>query len=153
MRVLINDAEMDKLKWRKKVKDKIDKRAKSTETLMHNKQLREQEKIDDNNERRILKDDYIKQVMNNDYKNREMKREKWENKIKQVDEFLKEKHHIEQKQIATNDDYNNQKTYYNNQIDHIIGNKYFNKNALDSIQEVLDTNPNLSGLVQNLDKE
>ena len=153
MRVLINEAEMEKLNWRKKVKDKIEKRAKSTDRIMHNKQLREQEKIDDNNEKRIIKDDYIKQVMLKDDRKREIKREKWENRIKQVDEFLKEKHNIEHEQIAANDDYNNQKTYYNDQINDIIGNKYFNKNTLNSIQEVLDTNPNLSGLVQNLNKE
>ena len=77
MRVLINEAEMEKLNWRKKVKDKIEKRAKSTDRIMHNKQLREQEKIDDNNEKRIIKDDYIKQVMLNDDRKREMKRENW----------------------------------------------------------------------------
>ena len=79
-----------------------------------------------------------------------MKREEWENKIKQINDFLKERHHIEQQQIEANDDYNNQKTFINNQIDYIIGNKYFNKNSLDTIQEVLESNPNLSGIIQNL---
>ena len=97
-----------------------------------------------------MKDEYIKQIMINEDQDREMKREEWENKIKQINDFLKERHNIEQQQIEANDEFNNQKTFYNNQIDYIIGNKYFNKNSLETIQEVIESNPNLSGLVQNL---
>ena len=150
MRVSINKAEMQKLNWRKKVKDKIDRKSKSTEVIMLNKHKKEQEKLDDNSEQKMFKDNYIKQIMINEDQNREMKRVEWENKIKQINDFLKERHNIEQQQMDANNDYNNQKTFYNNQIDGIIGNKYFNKNTLSTIQEVLESNPNLSGLVQKI---
>ena len=150
MRVSINEAEKKKLSWRENVKEKIDRRTKSTEDILFNKQRKEQEKIENNNEEKRMKDEYIKQIMINEDQDREMKREEWENKIKQINDFLKERHNIEQQQIEANDEFNNQKTFYNNQIDYIIGNKYFNKNSLETIQEVIESNPNLSGLVQNL---
>ena len=136
-------------KKNKKLKLKLNKKDLYLNKLKAKKhEICEQRKINLEN---ILKERSYRvyEIFDEQNKLREKKRKEITKRYEEIDKFLYEKELINEQRKNINTHYTNRYQNYLHRIDNILYKKYLDKNALNEIKYMVDTNPVLIGLEEN----
>ena len=145
---------LDEIKQRenkknKKLKLKLNKKdLYLTKLKAKNQEICEQRRINLEN---ILKEKSYKvnEILDEQNKLREKKRKEITKRYEDIDNFLYEKELINEQRKNINTHYTNRYQNYLHRIDNILYKKYLDKNALNEIKYMIDTDPVLIGLEEN----
>ena len=91
----------------------------------------------------------VYEIFDEQNKLREKKRKEITKRYEEIDKFLYEKELINEQRKNINTHYTNRYQNYLHRIDNILYKKYLDKNALNEIKYMVDTNPVLIGLEEN----
>lgn len=136
-------------KKNKKLKLKLNKKDLYLNKLKAKKhEICEQRKINLEN---ILKERSYRvyEIFDEQNKLREKKRKEITKRYEEIDKFLYEKELINEQRKNINTHYTNRYQNYLHRIDNILYKKYLDKNALNEIKYMIDTDPVLIGLEEN----
>ena len=136
-------------KKNKKLRLKLNKKDLYLNKLKEKKhEICEQRKINLEN---ILKERSYRvyEIFDEQNKLREKKRKEITKRYEEIDKFLYEKELINEQRKNINTHYTNRYQNYLHRIDNILYKKYLDKNALNEIKYMVDTNPVLIGLEEN----
>lgn len=92
----------------------------------------------------------VYEIFDEQNKLREKKRKEITKRYEEIDKFLYEKELINEQRKNINTHYTNRYQNYLHRIDNILYKKYLDKNALNEIKYMIDTDPVLIGLEENL---
>ena len=151
IRYNLNNCEIALNQFKENTVNKILEREQITKNIMDimkSKEIEKQEEDYNLEKERELK---IKQMRRDDSLIRDKERENLDKKAQKIDEFLAQKELINQKKIKINDNFNEQYKYYTNKIDNLMCKRPMDKVSLNHIKDMVSVNPNLSGIVQNLE--
>ena len=91
----------------------------------------------------------VYEIFDEQNKLREKKRKEITKRYEEIDKFLYEKELINERRKNINTHYTNRYQNYLHRIDNILYKKYLDKNALNEIKYMIDTDPVLIGLEEN----
>jgi len=91
----------------------------------------------------------VYEIFDEQNKLREKKRKEITKRYEEIDKFLNEKELINEQRKNINTHYTNRYQNYLHRIDNILYKKYLDKNALNEIKYMIDTDPVLIGLEEN----
>ena len=151
IRYNLNNCEIALNQFKENTVNKILEREQITKNIMDimkSKEIEKQEEDYNLEKERELK---IKQMRRDDSLCRDKERENLDKKAQKINEFLAQKELMSQKKIKINDNFNEQYKYYTNKIDNLMCKRPMDKVSLNHIKDIVSDNPNLSGIVQNLE--
>ena len=145
----LNEMKEKENKKNKKLRLKLNKKELYLNKLKaKNHEICEQRKINLDN---ILKEKSyrVNEILDEQNKLREKKRKEISKRYEEIDNFLYEKELINEQRKNINTHYTNRYHNYLNRIDNILYKKYLDKNSLNKIKFMINTDPVLFGLEEN----
>lgn len=140
-------------KWRQKVQNKINERENIAEELFNNRDQQIQLKNQEIHEKYKMKELEINDLRYSEEQYLLQKKNWLDNRMRQIEEFINEKHIINQEKNRISDDLAIQKQMYSNQIGEIFYNKEMDRRTMGEIHQMLSNNQQLVGIIPELKKE